>query len=101
MSGIKITKYYIGCSFKCILKVGVEESIVNAPLVSLQCKNTKNAKSEVSFKQLMHNCIIRGAFTINSSTPTLRINLIEQPILYDKGIKCIFSFLARVIAPPQ
>jgi hypothetical protein len=25
----------IGCSFKFILKVGVEESIVNAPLVSL------------------------------------------------------------------
>jgi hypothetical protein len=33
---------WIGCSFKFILKVGVEESIVNAPFVSLQ-----NAKSEV------------------------------------------------------
>jgi hypothetical protein len=40
----------IGCSFKCILKVGVEESIVNTPLVSLQNKNTNNAKSEVRFK---------------------------------------------------
>jgi hypothetical protein len=39
-----------------ILKVGVEESIVNAPL---QSKNTNNAKSEVRFKQL-----IRGGFTI-------------------------------------
>jgi hypothetical protein len=34
----------IGCSFKFILKVGVEESIVNAPLVSLQSKNINNAK---------------------------------------------------------
>jgi hypothetical protein len=43
---------YIGCSFNFILKVGVEESIVNAPLVSLQSENTKNAKSKVRFKQL-------------------------------------------------
>jgi hypothetical protein len=64
------TRYLInnGCLFKFILKVGVEESIVNAPLV-LQSKNTKNAKSEVRFKQL-----ICGVFTIDSSTPTLRIN---------------------------
>jgi hypothetical protein len=26
--------HYIGCSFKCILKVGVEESIVNAPQIT-------------------------------------------------------------------
>jgi hypothetical protein len=32
----------IGCSFKCIVQVGVEELIVNAPFVSLH-----NAKSEV------------------------------------------------------
>jgi hypothetical protein len=30
----------IGCSFKFILKVGVEESIVNAPLVSQQKTQT-------------------------------------------------------------
>jgi hypothetical protein len=36
-------------SFKCILKVGVDESIVNAPLVSQQGKNTNNAESEVRF----------------------------------------------------
>jgi hypothetical protein len=30
----------IGCSFKFILKVGVEESIVNTLLISLQSKNT-------------------------------------------------------------
>jgi hypothetical protein len=38
---------YIGCSFKFLLKVGVEESIMDAPL---QSKNTNNAKSEVRFK---------------------------------------------------
>jgi hypothetical protein len=37
----------ISCSFKFPVKVGVEESIVNAPLVSLQSKNTNKAKSEV------------------------------------------------------
>jgi hypothetical protein len=46
---------YIGYFFKFHLKVGVEESIVNAPLVSLQSKNTNNVKSEVSFKQLIRN----------------------------------------------
>jgi hypothetical protein len=71
----KISFHYIGCSFKFVLKVGVEESIVNAPLVSLQSKNTNNSKSEVRFKQL-----IRGAFRIGSSKPTLRINLNEHPI---------------------
>jgi hypothetical protein len=45
----------IGCSFKFLLKVGVEESIVNAPLVSLQSKNTNNAESEVRFKQLIRD----------------------------------------------
>jgi hypothetical protein len=48
-------KIYIGCSFKFLLKVGVEESIVNAPLVSVQSKPTNNAKSEVRFKQLIRN----------------------------------------------
>jgi hypothetical protein len=45
----------IGCSFKFVLKVGVEESVVNAPLVSLQSKNTNNAKDEVRFKQLIRD----------------------------------------------
>jgi hypothetical protein len=48
---------------------------VNAPLVSLKIKNTNNAKSEVRFKQ-----VIRGAFTIDSSMPTLTGNLNEYPI---------------------
>jgi hypothetical protein len=36
-----------------ILKVGVEQSIVNAPFVSLQNKDTNNTKSEVRFEQLI------------------------------------------------
>jgi DNA phosphorothioation-dependent restriction protein DptG len=51
-------------------------SIVNAPLVSLQSKNTNNAKSEVRFKQLIRD-VIRGGFTIASST-SMTINLNEQ-----------------------
>jgi hypothetical protein len=35
---------YIGCLFKFLLKVGVEESIVNAALVSLQGKRRKQRK---------------------------------------------------------
>jgi hypothetical protein len=46
---------FIGCSFKFILKVGIEESIVNALLVPLHSKNTNNAKSEVRFKQLIRD----------------------------------------------
>jgi hypothetical protein len=42
-----------GVSFKFIPKDGVEELIVNAPLISLQSENTNNAKSEVKFKQLI------------------------------------------------
>jgi hypothetical protein len=58
--------------FKCGVEVGVEESIVNASLVSLQTKNTNNAKSEIRFKQL-----IRGGFTIDFSTPASMRNLNE------------------------
>jgi hypothetical protein len=45
----------IGCSFKFLLKVGVEESIVNAPLISLYSKSTDNTESEVRFKQLIRD----------------------------------------------
>jgi hypothetical protein len=38
-----------------LFKVGAEESIVNAQLVSLWSKNTNNAKSEVRFKQVIHD----------------------------------------------
>jgi hypothetical protein len=37
------------------LNFSVEESIVNAPLVNLQSKNTIDAKSEVRFKQLIRD----------------------------------------------
>jgi hypothetical protein len=40
--------------------VGVEESIVNAPLVSLHTKNTNNPKSEIRFKQ--HNRLFNAYF---------------------------------------
>jgi hypothetical protein len=41
--------------FLFYLKVGVEESIVNAPFVSLQSKNTNNSKNGVSFKHLIRD----------------------------------------------
>jgi hypothetical protein len=50
-----MTLYSIGCSFKFLLKVDVEESIINAPLVSLHSKNTNNAKNEVRFKHLIRD----------------------------------------------
>jgi hypothetical protein len=55
--------------YRVFVKVDVEESIANAPLVSLQIKNTYNAKSKVRFKQL-YRIVFRGAFTIDSSTLT-------------------------------
>jgi hypothetical protein len=42
---MRLVFFCVGCSFTFILKVGVEESIVNAPLVSPQSENTSNAKS--------------------------------------------------------
>jgi hypothetical protein len=39
--------------FEFILKVGVEDLIVNAQLVRMQRENTNNAKSKVRFKQLI------------------------------------------------
>jgi hypothetical protein len=63
---------YIDCSFKFLLKVGVEGSIVNARLVSqsLHTKPTNTAKSEVRFKQLIrdlnpwcvHNRLVNAHF---------------------------------------
>jgi hypothetical protein len=56
-------KYW--CLFEFILKVGVEESIVNAPIVSLQSENTNNAKSEVRFKQQNNNKTCKCYLYIN------------------------------------
>jgi hypothetical protein len=53
----------------------------------LNYRKCNNAKSEVRFKQL-----IRGAFTIDSSTPTLRINLNEHPIQRYTGCSTIREF---------
>jgi hypothetical protein len=51
------------------VKVGVEESIVNAPLVSLHSKNTNNAKSEVRFKRFCQSwnswCVHNRLFNAN------------------------------------
>jgi hypothetical protein len=70
----------IGCSFKCILKVGVDELIVNAPRITDQL-----SKSNLTFWGCL--CfwfllcrLTSGAFTIDSSMPTLRRNLNEHSI---------------------
>jgi hypothetical protein len=49
---ISLHRVFIYLSSKLALK---EESIVNAPLVSLQRENTNNTKSEVRFKQLIRD----------------------------------------------
>jgi hypothetical protein len=60
----------IGCSFKFPVKVGVEESIVNALWIRGQL-----------FKSYRCLCFYTyGAFTIDSSTPTLTGDLNEHPI---------------------
>jgi hypothetical protein len=60
---------YIGYWYKYLVNVGVEEPIVNAPLVSLKSKNTNNAKSGVIFKQLIRDrnpwCIPNPHFNAN------------------------------------
>jgi hypothetical protein len=79
--------------------LSVEESIVNALVVSLQSKNTNNTKSEVRFKQP----VIRGAFIIDFSTPILRINLNEHQIFYISILKrktvYMYQFLQGKIMP--
>jgi hypothetical protein len=69
---------YIGCSFKFPVKVGVEKSIVNAPQITDQL-----FKSNLTFCVVVFQLCRRtsGAFTIDSSTPTLTGNLNEHPIL--------------------
>jgi hypothetical protein len=59
----------IGCSFICFLKAGVEESIVNTPLVSLQSKSTTTQKVRLDLKS---GSVIRNLwwFAIDPSTPT-------------------------------
>jgi hypothetical protein len=86
--GLTITREIpcsISCSFKFILKVGVEESIVNAPRITerISCLNL------ISLLALFRFLLCRltsGAFTIDSSTPTLRINLNEHPMYYSRNV---------------
>jgi hypothetical protein len=56
----------IECSFKFLLKVGIEELIVNAPLVNLQSKTTNNEKSEVGFKQLIRDLLICNPWCVHN-----------------------------------
>jgi hypothetical protein len=67
----------IGCSFKFILKVGVEESILKASRISYL-----NLTSLFALFVFLLSRLLSGTFTIDSSTPTLslRINLSEHPI---------------------
>jgi hypothetical protein len=51
--GLIVTAKVSGVHLNLSSKVGLEESIVNAPLVSLENKNTNNPESEVRFKQLI------------------------------------------------
>jgi hypothetical protein len=57
--------------------VGVEESIVNAPRIT-----DHNLTSLSALFVFLVYKLTSGAFTINSSTPTVRINLNEHPISF-------------------
>jgi hypothetical protein len=65
---------YIGVHLSLTSKVGVEESIVNAPRITDQL-----LKSNLIFVLFVFFLcrLTSGAFTIYFSTPTLRINLNE------------------------
>jgi hypothetical protein len=45
----------IGCSFKFLLRVGVEESIVKAPLASLQGKISQKVRLDLTSSSLICN----------------------------------------------
>jgi hypothetical protein len=83
---------YIGCSFKFLLKVGIEESIVKAPRITHH--GSANLTSLFALFLFLICRLTSGAFTIDL-TQTLRRNLSEQPIL----VSCIFNtILARFLA---
>jgi hypothetical protein len=65
--------YNIRCSFKFLLKVGVEESILNAPRITDQL-----FKSNLTFCVVCVFTLQTDEFTIEFSTPTLRTNLNEH-----------------------
>jgi hypothetical protein len=70
------------CSFKFILNVCIEESIVNPPRIRdqdhIRCLNLTLLFALFVFLVCR---LTSGAFTIDFSTPTLRIHLNEHPIL--------------------
>jgi hypothetical protein len=72
--------------WKCILKVGVEESIVNAPLVSHTIKTQITQKVRLDLSRWSVISVTRGAFTIDSPTPTLRINLNNTRYFYRRNL---------------
>jgi hypothetical protein len=72
----------IGCFFKFILKLSVEESIVNAPRIT-DLITDQLFKSNLTFCVVCFYCgdwRVIVTFTIDSSTPTLMIHLNEHPI---------------------
>jgi hypothetical protein len=75
----------IGRSFKFHLKVGVEESIVNAPRIS-----RLNLISVFTLFVFLLCRLTSGAFTIDYSTPTLRRNLNEHPVPAHNAPRDIF-----------
>jgi hypothetical protein len=68
----------IGCLFKFLLRVGVEESIVNTPHIKDDGSDVTSLFALFVFLLFRLTC---SAFTDDSSTPTLTINLNEHPIL--------------------
>jgi hypothetical protein len=69
----KFLKYVcIGCSVKFPVKVGVEESIENAPRITDQL-----FKSNLTFCVFLICRLTIGAFTVDSSAPTLTGNLMN------------------------
>jgi hypothetical protein len=74
-----VDPYNIGCSFKFLLKVGVEESIVNTTdyRSRISCLNLTSLFALFVFLLCR---LTSGAFTINPSMLTLKRNLNEHPI---------------------
>jgi hypothetical protein len=66
----------IGCSFKFPVKVGVEESIVSS-VCSVKAQTTQKVRLDLNRTDSWS--VVRGALTIDSSTPTLTRHLNEQP----------------------
>jgi hypothetical protein len=66
---------YNGCSFKFLLKVGVEESIVNAPLASLQTTQTADPWSVIRSHRGVWNKLRRN-FAQSQNIIILKMSLL-------------------------